>query len=183
MGLLILIMTPIIHHRTSKTAQVHIRFCLLQSTSNLRSLENQVYLRNYIKMERIDVRTNCFPSILISAFWAFCTIGRLRHIRSFDTKTAPGISREPFDLEWPNFTWTYRPTYSIATTDKTSLCGFGRKVQRKNCRKYPFRRRRAELLENGSSEDDQVVRTSRGQSASQTYRKRHHQRLPVGCKM
>ena len=55
---------------------------------------------------------------------------RLRRIRSFNTKSAPRISRKPSALaalESRNFTRTSIPTLSIATPDMTSLT-FGRQL-------------------------------------------------------
>ena len=46
---------------------------------------------------------------------------KFSHVHSFDTKSAPRISIEPFDLESPIFTVTSVPTLSTATTDMTSL--------------------------------------------------------------
>ena len=59
----------------------------------------------------------------------------LGHVHLFDTQSAPRMSREPFDIESPNFTWTSVPTYSTATPDMTSLSTSGRKLLRTNCRK------------------------------------------------
>ena len=56
MGLLL--RTPIIHQRTGKTVYASITFCLFQSTSKLRPLENQVnHLRNYVQIECIELKT------------------------------------------------------------------------------------------------------------------------------
>ena len=46
---------------------------------------------------------------------------RLRHVRSFDTKSAPRMSRKPCDLELPNFTWTSIPPFSTVTPVMASL--------------------------------------------------------------
>ena len=72
-----------------------------------------------------------------------------RHVRSFDTKTAPRISREPFDLESPNFTTTSTPAGKVyshtgfddiiyfrseviakKTVEHTDSDGFGRNFSR-----------------------------------------------------
>ena len=57
---------------------------------------------------------------------------RPRSCSSFDTQSAPQISREPFDLEPSNFTWQSIPTYSTATPDMTSLSTSGQKLSQKN---------------------------------------------------
>ena len=47
-------------------------------------------------------------------------------VRSFDTKSAPRMSRKPFDLESHNFMGTSISTFSIAILDMTSLSTSGR---------------------------------------------------------
>ena len=77
----------------------------------------------------------------------FCVIC-FSHVRS--TRNQPRrMSRKPFDLESPNFTWRSIPTCSTATPDMTALSTSGEK----NCQKYCFRRLRVEFLENGLSTD------------------------------
>ena len=58
-----------------------------------------------------------------------CTIG-IGLVRSFDTKSAPRISRKPVDLESPNFTGTSIPTLSTATPDMTSLSVIAKKLSK-----------------------------------------------------
>ena len=59
------------------------------------------------------------------------------HVRSFDSKSAHRISQEPLDLESPNFTKTFIPTYPTATPDMTSLSTLGGRVKRKKLSKIP----------------------------------------------
>ena len=54
--------------------------------------------------------------------------------RSFDTKSAPRISRKPFHLESPNFMATATPTLSTATPDLTSLSTSSRQQIVQTCK-------------------------------------------------
>ena len=47
-------------------------------------------------------------------------------VHSFDTKSAPRVSRRPFDLESSNLIETYIPTLSTAILDITALGGISR---------------------------------------------------------
>ena len=69
----------------------------------------------------IDVPLNPVFFLLHETLRA-CGIG-VGHVRSFDTKSAPQISRELFYLESTNFnfTWTCVPTKSMDSPDMTSL--------------------------------------------------------------
>ena len=71
--------------------------------------------------------------------------GFVMFVHLFDTKSAPWVSRKPFDLESPNFTRTSVPTLSTASPDMTSLSFSGQKFKRKYC----LRRLCVEFLENG----------------------------------
>ena len=105
----------------------------------------------------------------LSIFFSLLSDSRYwdRFVRSFDTKTAPRISRKPFDLESPNFTKTSTLILSTVTLDMTSLFTSSRKLQGKNSRKYRHRRLRAKFIEKGSSYDHEIVHTYRGQRAPQ----------------
>ena len=58
-------------------------------------------------------------------------------IRSLETKPAARISREPFDLESPNFTRTSILTYYIATPDMQSLTTSCQKLSQKMSKMLP----------------------------------------------
>ena len=60
---------------------------------------------------------------------------------------------------------------------------FRSEIIAKNCRKCRLRRLWLEFLQNGFNEDDEIVCTCWGQSASQTCRIGHNWLLLVGCKM
>ena len=81
---------------------------------------------------------------------------RFDHVCSFDTKSAPRISPEPFDLQSPNFTWTSIPTLSVATPHCLLPVG---SYSGKACRKYRLQRLRVEFHENGLSEDHEILHT------------------------
>ena len=72
-------------------------------------------------------------------------------VRSFDTKSAPRISRKHSNLESTNFIGTSIPKFYVAVPDMASLSTSDRKLYGKNRGKYRLRRLRVEFLENGSS--------------------------------
>ena len=88
---------------------------------------------------------------------------RLRRLRCY-------ISREPFELESPNFTSTSIPTCPTVASDATSLTTSGRKLPRKKRRKCRIRRLQVEFLDKGLSDDHQISQVCLGQMAPQTSR-------------
>ena len=76
-------------------------------------------------------------------------------VRLFDTKSAPRISRKPFDLESPNFMGTSTPILSTARPDMTSLFISGRQQIAQTCKfLVTFGSR---FLDNGSRDSKKVV--------------------------
>ena len=74
------------------------------------------------------IRNNFHPTVLkrFALYW-----NRFRQcsfVRLFDTKSVPGISRKPFELESPDFIGKSIPTLCTATPDMTSLSTSGRKL-------------------------------------------------------
>ena len=107
-------------------------------------------------------------------------IGFLMFVRSFDTKSAPRISRKPFNPETPHFKGTSIPTLSTATLDRTSLSASGRNLYGQNSRKIPHPTASGAISRERFHE---ILRAYRGQTAAQTGQKWRHYLLPVGCKM
>ena len=66
------------------------------------------------------------------------------------------ISREPFELELPNFIGTSMPTCTTYAPDMTSLSTSGRKLPPKNCRNCCLRWLQVKFLKNSLSKDHQI---------------------------
>ena len=111
---------------------------------------------------------NCLFIFRLNASMALCDDLR-QPVSSSHTKWVAQISWERFDLESPNITSTSISTYSTAIPDMTSLTTAGQKLsQKNNCCKCSLLWLLVEFLENGSSDDHEIVNTHRGggQSAS-----------------
>ena len=74
-------------------------------------------------------------------------------VRSFDTKAAPRVFREPFDIESPNFTKFNAGTVYSHTGHDIIIYFRSEVVAKTICLKYLFRWLWAKFLENGSNEE------------------------------
>ena len=86
------------------------------------------------------------------------------------TKWGSRISRERFDIESPNFTGTSVPACSTLAPDMTSRTTSSRKLQQKYRRKCCLRWLQVEFLENGLSDDHQILHGCRRPLVPQTSR-------------
>ena len=75
-------------------------------------------------------------------------------VHSFDTKSAPQISRKPFDLASPNSMGTSIPALSTATPDMPSLSTSGRQQIARTCKLWVIFGSR--FLDNGSTDSEKV---------------------------
>ena len=123
------------------------------------------YVRSLLSTGICVIRVFCglWPARTEMSNFCFFVCNRFRrnaiglsHVRLFvRQKSAPRISREPFDLELSNVIRTSIPTYSTATPDMTSLTTSGCKLLRE--KKLPKIRPPTavvEFLENGLSKDN-----------------------------
>ena len=109
-------------------------------------------------------------------------VGRRRRCSS-QSETAVRISRERFDLESPNFTFTSIPVgLQPHWIWRHWLLPVGSYQSSKYCRKYCFRQLPVEFLENTVCQGYQILHAYWGRSPSQTCQIWHHWLLTVGCK-